>query len=117
MRDAYLGSSYSDNEVESALNRLRVDYVRHDRESLLDRTAQEISAGKVIGWFQGRMEWGPRALGNRSILTHPGLPGMKNILNARIKHREPFRPFAPAVLAERQADIFTESHPSPFKFF
>jgi carbamoyltransferase len=69
--------------------------------------------GKVVGWFQGKMEWGPRALGNRSILAHPGLDDMKDTLNARIKHREWFRPFAPSILAERQADVFEHSHPSP----
>ena len=73
-----------------------------------------IERGDVVGWFQGRMEWGPRALGNRSILAHPGRPDMKEILNARIKRREWFRPFAPAVLAERQHEIFTSAHPSPF---
>jgi carbamoyltransferase len=77
-------------------------------------TAQAIAAGKVVGWFQGAMEWGPRALGNRSILAHPGLPGMKDVLNARIKHREWFRPFAPAILEERVGECFEHSHPSPF---
>lgn len=114
MKDAFLGSSYPDHEVETALRKSKVTYTLLDRGPLLDRTAQEIATGKIIGWFQGRMEWGPRALGNRSILTHPGLPKMKDTLNARIKYREPFRPFAPAVLAERQTDIFSESHPSPF---
>ena len=73
--------------------------------------------GNVVGWFQGRMEWGPRALGNRSIVTHPGLPGlpdMKDVLNARIKHREWFRPFAPSILADRQHEYFEHDHPSPF---
>jgi carbamoyltransferase len=60
------------------------------------------------------MEWGPRALGNRSILAHPGLPDMKDVLNARIKHREPFRPFAPAILTERLGEVFEQTHPSPF---
>jgi len=83
-------------------------------EDLINRTAQAIADGKVIGWFQGRMEWGPRALGNRSILAHPGFPNMKDILNARIKHREWFRPFAPSVLQERQTDLFEQDHPSPF---
>jgi carbamoyltransferase len=67
-----------------------------------------------VGWFQGRMEWGPRALGNRSILADPGLPNMKDILNARIKHREWFRPFAPSILAEYQSDYFAHDHFSPF---
>ncbi len=76
--------------------------------------AEQIAAGNVVGWFQGRMEWGPRALGNRSIVAHPGLPNMKDVLNARIKHREWFRPFAPSILAERQREYFEHDHPSPF---
>ena len=76
--------------------------------------ADRITAGDVVGWFQGRMEWGPRALGNRSIVAHPGLPNMKDVLNARIKRREWFRPFAPSILEERQAEYFEHDHPSPF---
>jgi carbamoyltransferase len=81
---------------------------------LLEAVAEQIAGGNVIGWFQGRMEWGPRALGNRSILAHPGLPNMKDILNARIKHREWFRPFAPSILAEYQHEYFEHDHPSTF---
>ena len=81
---------------------------------MLRATVDEIEKGNVVGWFQGRMEWGPRALGNRSILANPSLDNMKDILNARIKRREWFRPFAPSVLAERQSEIFEHSHPSPF---
>lgn len=114
MRDAYLGPEYSDAQIGAELDRYGVAYERLERDALLNRTADEVAAGNVIGWFQGRMEWGPRALGNRSILSHPGLPDMKDVLNARIKHREAFRPFAPAVLVERQADIFEHTHPSPF---
>ncbi|MDH5641171.1 MAG: nodulation protein, partial [Nitrospira sp.] len=77
-------------------------------------TADEIAQGKVVGWFQGAMEWGPRALGNRSIVAHPGLPDMKDKLNARIKKREPFRPFAPSILADRLSDCFESDHESPF---
>jgi carbamoyltransferase len=75
---------------------------------------QLIAHGDVVGWFQGKMEWGPRALGNRSIVAHPGQPSMKDILNARIKHREWFRPFAPSILEERTGDYFEHDHPSPF---
>ena len=85
-----------------------------DREPLLDLVADQIAKGNIVGWFQGRMEWGPRALGNRSILAHPGLPDMKDVLNARIKQREWFRPFAPSILAERQHEYFEHDHPSPF---
>lgn len=114
MKNAYLGDEYSDVKIKSELERYRVEYVECDREMLLEKTAEEIKNGNVVGWFQGRMEWGPRALGNRSILAHPGFPNMKDILNARIKHREAFRPFAPSVLQERQTEIFEHTHPSPF---
>jgi carbamoyltransferase len=114
MTDAYLGPEYSDDDVEAALRKGNVAYQRLGRDALIERTADEIVAGNVVGWYQGRMEWGPRALGNRSIITHPGFAGMKDILNARIKRREWFRPFAPAVLAERQSEIFEHGHPSPF---
>lgn len=114
MENAYLGDSYSDDFVRKELDRYGLTYTELSREQLLDETSDEIKNGNVVGWFQGRMEWGPRALGNRSILAHPGYPNMKDILNARIKHREAFRPFAPSVLAERQNDVFEQDHPSPF---
>jgi len=114
MQNAYLGNEYSDREIRSELDRYDVEYRMLEREQLLDATTEEIKNGNVIGWFQGRMEWGPRALGNRSILAHPGFPNMKDILNARIKHREAFRPFAPSVLAERQSELFEQDYPSPF---
>ncbi|MEK6322372.1 MAG: carbamoyltransferase C-terminal domain-containing protein [Acidobacteriota bacterium] len=114
MRDAYLGPEFSESEIRSELERTGVRFVRHDRAPLLEATVDLITQGKVVGWFQGKMEWGPRALGNRSIVVHPGLPGIKDVLNARIKRRESFRPFAPSVLAERQAEIFEHTHPSPF---
>lgn len=114
MTDAYLGDEFSDDEIQAALEVSGVGYEQLPRERVLDLTSTEIVVGNVVGWFQGRMEWGPRALGNRSILAHPGFPGMKGILNARIKHREAFRPFAPAVLKDRQSEIFEQDHPSPF---
>ncbi len=114
MVDSYLGDSYEDSFVRSELDRYGLKYEEVDRDALLDRTSDEIVNGNVVGWFQGRMEWGPRALGNRSILAHPGFPNMKDILNARIKHREAFRPFAPSVRAERQSELFEQDHPSPF---
>jgi carbamoyltransferase len=91
-----------------------VKYQRLEREPLLEAVSDEMVKGNVVGWFQGRMEWGPRALGNRSIVTHPGLPDMKDVLNARIKHREWYRPFAPAILAEAQHEYFEHDHPSPY---
>ena len=114
MSNAFLGPEYSQETMERALKDRGIVYRKLERDALLDRTADEIERGSVVGWFQGRSEWGPRALGNRSILAHPGLPDMKSILNARIKHREPFRPFAPTVLAERQSEVFEHDHPSPF---
>jgi carbamoyltransferase len=114
MNNAYLGPEFSEASIESDLKRAGLRYRKLEREPLLDAVADQIAAGNVIGWFQGRMEWGPRALGNRSILAHPGLPNMKDVLNARIKHREWFRPFAPSILADRQNEYFEYDHPSPF---
>jgi carbamoyltransferase len=114
MKNSYLGPEFSDECIESELKKANLRYRKLEREPLLEIVAQRIAMGKVVGWFQGRMEWGPRALGNRSILAHPGLPGMKDILNARIKQREWFRPFAPSILEERQCEYFEHDHPSPF---
>jgi carbamoyltransferase len=114
MNHAYLGPEFSEAQIDSALRSARLKYRRLDREPLLDAVSGEMAQGNVIGWFQGRMEWGPRALGNRSIVAHPGLPDMKDVLNARIKHREWFRPFAPAILAEAQNEYFEHDHPSPY---
>jgi carbamoyltransferase len=114
LSNAYLGGEYDDDQIREALDQQNLIYRRLERDELLGSTAQKIAEGNVVGWFQGRSEWGPRALCNRSILCHPGFTGMKSILNARIKRREPFRPFAPVVKEERQADIFECSFPSPF---
>jgi carbamoyltransferase len=85
-----------------------------DEDELCRATAATIADGQVVGWFQGRMEWGPRALGNRSIVADPRRAGMRDILNSKIKRREMFRPFAPSILEEAAADYFTQSYPSPF---
>jgi len=114
MKNSYIGPGFSDARIESDLKKANLRYRKLEREPLLDSVAQKIAAGNVVGWFQGRMEWGPRALGNRSILAHPGLPEMKSVLNARIKQREWFRPFAPSILEERQSEYFDHDHPSPF---
>ena len=111
---SYLGPEFSPEKIQTELQKAGLRYVRMEREPLLQSVIEQMAAGNVVGWFQGRMEWGPRALGNRSIVAHPGLPNMKDILNARIKHREWFRPFAPSILAERQGEYFEHSHPSPF---
>jgi carbamoyltransferase len=114
MKNAFLGPEFSDSRIRTALESANLEYQTLERGPLLEEVAQHIAAGSVVGWFQGRMEWGPRALGNRSILAHPGLPDMKDTLNARIKHREWFRPFAPSILAEFQSEYFAHDHPSPF---
>jgi carbamoyltransferase len=114
MNHAYLGPQFSDTRIEQALKSAHLRYRKLEREPLLEAVASQVASGNVTGWFQGRMEWGPRALGNRSIVAHPGLPQMKDVLNARIKHREWFRPFAPSVAAEHQHEYFEHDHPSPF---
>jgi len=114
LKHSYLGPEFSDSRIQSALQSAGLAYRKLERAALLEQVAAEIVAGNVIGWFQGRMEWGPRALGNRSIVAHPGLPNMKDVLNARIKHREWFRPFAPSIMADHQHEYFEHDHPSPF---
>jgi len=114
LRHSYLGPEFSESRIQSGLKNAGLECRKLDRHDLLEQTAEQIAAGKVVGWFQGRMEWGPRALGNRSIVAHPGRVDMKDILNARIKHREWFRPFAPSILAEYQHEYFEHDHPSPF---
>src|SRR5580692_7171251 len=88
-----------------------------DEKTLLETTAKHLANGKIVGWFQGRVEWGPRALGQRSILADPRRPEMKDILNRRIKHREIFRPFAPSIIEEAVPEYFERSDPSPFMTF
>jgi carbamoyltransferase len=114
LKSSYLGPEYSDSRIQSSLESTGLHSRKLERAELTDAVATQIAAGNVVGWFQGRMEWGPRALGNRSIVAHPGLPNMKDVLNARIKHREWFRPFAPSILAEHQHEYFEHDHPSPF---
>jgi carbamoyltransferase len=114
MKHSYLGPEFSSSRIESEVKKNNLAYRKLDRQRLLETVADQIANGKVVGWFQGRMEWGPRALGNRSILAHPGLPSMKDVLNDRIKQREWFRPFAPSILTERQGEYFEHDHPSPY---
>lgn len=115
MQGAYLGPAYTDTDIEEAL----VDYdvsarVLPDFDELVQQTATQLAAGKIVGWFQGRMEFGPRALGNRSILADARDPGIQKRLNLSIKFRESFRPFAPAVLAEEAAKVFDLHGDSPY---
>jgi carbamoyltransferase len=111
---AYWGPEYPEREMEQTLLQAGLPYQRLSRDELLTETAHRLNDGQVIGWFQGRSEWGPRALGNRSILAHPGVPGMKDLINKKIKRRESFRPFAPSVLAERVGEYFEQPVESPF---
>ncbi len=122
MEHSYWGPEFSAGQIGALLDGARADLEREgctvqkidDEAELNRRTAEAIAQGRVIGWFQGRMEWGPRALGNRSILADPRRPEMRDILNAKIKRREMFRPFAPSILEEATGEYFTQSHPSPF---
>ena len=112
MEHVYTGPAYSEEECARAARGL--DAVRMPDDELFPEVARRIASGEVVGWFQGRMEFGPRALGNRSIVVDPRRADMKDVLNARIKHREPFRPFAPSILAEATGDWFEQDYPSPF---
>jgi carbamoyltransferase len=114
MEHAYTGPEFGDDEIRAALAEAGLQAQRLDDEALFAEVAERIAAGEVVGWFQGRMEFGPRALGHRSIVADPRSHSMKDVLNARIKHREPFRPFAPSILAERTGDWYEQDYPSPF---
>lgn len=114
MKHAYWGPQFSASAMEECLKEYGATYQVLDKSALIEKTVHAIADGKVVGWFQGRMEWGPRALGNRSILADPRRAEMRDILNARIKRREPFRPFAPSILLEAVGDYFEKTYPDPF---
>ncbi|HEX5369238.1 MAG TPA: carbamoyltransferase C-terminal domain-containing protein [Dehalococcoidia bacterium] len=114
MTHAYLGPYYAESEIRSVLDGARLEYTRPD--DIADAVAELLTQDRIVGWFQGRMEFGPRALGARSILAAPVDPDMKDRLNA-IKHREEFRPVAPAVMEERLSDYFEANTPDPFMLF
>jgi carbamoyltransferase len=122
MEHSYWGPEFSESEISKQLSmsgeQLEKEgcrVARIDNEwDLCRETAKRIAGGKIVGWFQGRSEWGPRALGNRSIVVDPRRAEMKEVLNSRIKRREPFRPFAPSILEERVGDYFEETYPDPF---
>jgi carbamoyltransferase len=113
MRGALLGPNFSDAEIESCLRQHRAEYEKLDQQKLIDRSARLLADGYTLAWFQGRMEFGPRALGSRSILADPRRPDMQERLNKKVKRRETFRPFAPAVLADRARDWFDLPQDSP----
>jgi len=114
MEHAYWGPEFSEAECSAALAAAGLHAEHLDDAALFDHVAGRIAEGDVVGWFQGRMEFGPRALGHRSIVADPRRPDMKDVLNARIKHREPFRPFAPSVLAGSTAAWFEQDYTSPY---
>lgn len=113
MTGAYTGPEFSDDEIAPELKRDGWQFEKFSDVEVTKRAAADIAGGKVVGWFQGRMEFGPRALGNRSIVVDPRRGDMKDILNERIKKREPFRPFAPSILEEDTAEYFEQDHPAP----
>lgn len=115
MRDARLGPSYTNEAIRTFLDGAKLIYEMP--ASIEERVADLLAAGKIVGWFQGRMEFGPRALGSRSILADPTRPDMQDLLNRYVKHREEFRPFAPSVLVERAGEYFENCTSSPFMLF
>jgi carbamoyltransferase len=115
LKNGFLGPGYNDSEIETALKRFNLRYYKS--EDVCREAGAMIADNKIVGWFQGRMEVGPRALGNRSILANPGLNNVKDILNARVKFREPFRPFAPSILAEDVGEWFDYDHEAPYMLF
>jgi carbamoyltransferase len=117
MTSAAWGPEFSDAECCRVLERAGLSIERLPDEQLCERVAGELARGRLVYWFQGRMEWGPRALGNRSLLADPRREDMRALINAKVKLREPFRPFAPSVLEERAGEFFNLPAPSPFMLF
>jgi len=114
MQGGYLGPAFGQTEIESRLKAMGAVFQVLDENEVVQRAAGDLAAGKALGWFQGRMEFGPRALGGRSILGDPRSPVMQSQLNLKVKFRESFRPFAPSVLGEDVADWFELEVPSPY---
>lgn len=114
MRGSYLGPRFTDAEILEYLDAVQASYHRLEDAELMPQLAEILEQGNVVGWFQGRMEFGPRALGGRSILGDPRSAKMQSVMNLKIKYRESFRPFAPSILAERVADYFEIDHSSPY---
>ncbi len=112
-----MGSNYTNTEIETQLKKHSIDYLYLDDKNLVLETVSELETKKIVGWFQGKMEFGPRALGNRSILASPVFEDMKSILNLKIKFREGFRPFAPVVLEEKAKDWFDLNEDSKYMLF
>ena len=114
MSGSYLGPEYSDEEIKKQLDKIGAVYKSLDENEIINITAKHLTEGKTLGWFQGRMEFGPRALGNRSIIADPRSSTMQKNLNLKIKFRESFRPFAPSVLEEKVNEWFDYDDKSPY---
>jgi carbamoyltransferase len=114
MTHAFYGKGFTDAEIKAALDKAGLTYQKFEEADLLKKVAKDLSEQKIVGWFQGRAEMGPRALGNRSILSDARDNKIKDLINAKIKHREAFRPFAPVVLLERSKEFFEVTQPDPF---
>jgi carbamoyltransferase len=114
MQGSYLGPEYTQKEIEGELKEIGANYNVINDDELINKTAKDLSNGEVIGWFQCRMEFGPRALGGRSILGDPRSPDMQKNLNLKVKYRESFRPFAPSILKEDLTDWFDINSDSPY---
>lgn len=117
MNDAYLGPSFSPSECKKSLDEKRITYDHFEEDELIQKTAQSLAEGKLVCWFQGRMEWGPRALGARSLIADPRKGEMKDIINDKVKKRESFRPFAPSILSEKAGEFFEYYNHAPFMQF
>jgi carbamoyltransferase len=114
MKGSYLGPKYENDFIEEKLKSLKAKFKKYDKENIVSITAKELANEKTVGWFQGKMEFGPRALGGRSILADPRSEKMQKELNLKIKFRESFRPFAPSVLREDVNDWFELNNDSPY---
>ena len=117
MKGSFLGPSYKNDVIEKYLIGAKASYIKLNDEEIIDRTSADLASGKAVGWFQGRAEFGPRALGARSILADPRLDNMQKNLNLKIKFRESFRPFAPSILKEKVSDWFEVETDSPYMLF
>lgn len=117
MKGSYLGPSFSDKQIEAEISPLNAIYEIFEEKDLIQKVAKDLLNGKAVGWFQGKMEFGPRALGNRSILANPLMPEIQSRLNLQIKNRESFRPFAPSILSENVQEWFDFDDSSPYMLF
>jgi len=113
MKGSFLGPEFSQAQIEEELHQCGAEYTIYNSEEVVKRTAQALAEGKAVGWMNGRMEFGPRSLGGRSILADPRSPIMQKLLNLKVKYRESFRPFAPSVLREEVSEWFEIESDSP----